>query len=137
MQGDPEPLRKRREGDRRTDRPGERAASAIGASSTIGNHVLPVVITDFKKTHPKIKIHLLVGNTKRVVELLNSGNIDLGLVEGEVTRQKMIGGKILSTNWFLLSPSYHPGQKKEVSISELTKEPFIFREGGSGHASDD
>ena len=106
---------------------------SIGASSTIGNYVLPVVITDFKKTHPKIKIHLLVGNTKRVVELLNSGNIDLGLVEGEVTRQKMIVEKILSDELMLIVPSYHPwAKKKDISISELTKEPFIFREGGSG-----
>jgi LysR family transcriptional regulator, transcriptional activator of the cysJI operon len=106
---------------------------SIGASSTIGNYVLPAVITDFKKTHPKIKIHLLVGNTKRVVEMLNSGNIDLGLVEGEVTRQKMIVEKILADELMLIVPAYHPwAKKKEISISELTKEPVIFREGGSG-----
>jgi len=106
---------------------------SIGASSTIGNYVLPVLITDFKKTHPKIKVHMLVGNSKRVVELLNSGNVDLGLVEGEVTRQKMAIEKILSDELLLIVPSYHPwAKKKEISISELTKEPFIIREGGSG-----
>lgn len=106
---------------------------SIGASSTIGNYLLPGVITDFKKTHLKIKIHLLVGNTKRVVELLNSGNIDLGLVEGEVARQKMFVEKLIPDELLLVVPSYHPwAKKKDVSISELTKEPFIFREGGSG-----
>ena len=106
---------------------------SIGASSTIGNYVLPGVITDFKKNHPKIKIHLLVGNTKRVVEMLNSGNIDLGFVEGEVTRQKMVVEKILADELMLIVPAYHPwAKKKEISISELTKEPVIFREGGSG-----
>jgi len=106
---------------------------SIGASSTIGNYVLPALITDFKKTHPKIKVHMLVGNSKRVVELLNSGNVDLGLVEGEVTRQKMAIEKILSDELLLIVPSYHPwAKKKEISISELTKEPFIIREGGSG-----
>lgn len=106
---------------------------SIGASSTIGNYVLPGVITDFKKTHPKIKIHLLVGNTKRVVEMLNSGNIDLGFVEGEVTRQKMVIEKILADELMLIVPAHHPwAKKKEISIGELTKEPVIFREGGSG-----
>ncbi len=106
---------------------------SIGASSTIGNYLLPAVITDFKRTHLKIKIHLLVGNTKRVVELLNSGNIDLGLVEGEVTSQKMQVEKLLSDELLLVVPAHHPwAKKKEVLISELTKEPFIFREGGSG-----
>lgn len=106
---------------------------SIGASSTIGNYLLPGVITDFKRTHLKIKIHLLVGNTKRVVELLNSGNIDLGLVEGEVTRQKMQVDKLIPDELLLVVPSHHPwAKKKEVSINELTKEPFILREGGSG-----
>jgi len=106
---------------------------SIGASSTIGNYLLPAVITDFKKAHFKMKIHLLVGNTKRVVELLNSGNIDLGLVEGEVTRQKMVVEKLIPDELLLVVPSFHPwAKKKEISISELTKEPFIFREGGSG-----
>lgn len=106
---------------------------SIGASSTIGNYLLPGVITDFKKTHLKIKIHLLVGNTKRVVDLLNSGSIDIGLVEGEVTRQKMIVEKLIPDELLLVVPAYHPwAKKKEIPISELTKEPFIFREGGSG-----
>lgn len=106
---------------------------SIGASSTIGNYLLPGVITDFKKTHLKIKIHLLVGNTKRVVDMLNSGSIDIGLVEGEVTRQKMIVEKLIPDELLLVVPAYHPwAKKKEIPISELTKEPFIFREGGSG-----
>lgn len=106
---------------------------SIGASSTIGNYLLPAVITDFKKHHLKIKVHLLVGNTKRVVDLLNSGNIDLGLVEGEVVRQKVIIDKMLSDELLVVVPSHHPwAKKKDISISELTKEPFIFREGGSG-----
>jgi DNA-binding transcriptional LysR family regulator len=45
----------------------------------------------------------------------------------------MIVEKILSDELLLIVPSHHPwAKKKEISISELTKEPFIFREGGSG-----
>jgi DNA-binding transcriptional LysR family regulator len=106
---------------------------SIGASSTIGNYLLPGVITDFKKAHLKIKIHLLVGNTKRVVDMLNSGSIDVGLVEGEVSRQKMVVEKLIPDELLLVVPSHHPwAKKKDIPISELTKEPFIFREGGSG-----
>ena len=105
----------------------------IGAGSNIGNYLLPSVITDFKRTHPKIKIHLQVGNTKRVVELLHSGNIDLGIVEGDVVRQKMIVKKLISDELLVIVSPTHPwAKKKEVSISDLTQEPFIFREAGSG-----
>jgi LysR family transcriptional regulator, transcriptional activator of the cysJI operon len=105
----------------------------IGAGSNIGNYILPTVITEFRRTHPKMKIYLHVSNTKRVIELLNSGNIDLGLVEGDITRQKITVKKLLSDELVLIVPPEHAwAKKKDVSISELVKEPFIFREAGSG-----
>ncbi len=106
---------------------------SIGASTTIANYLLPGVISDFRKTHPKIKVHLLVSNTKRVVELLNAGNIDIGLVEGDVARQKMVVEKLVADELTLIVSPLHPwAKKKNISILEITKEPFIFREEGSG-----
>ncbi len=106
---------------------------SVGASSTIGNYLLPGVIADFRKTHPKIKVHLLVGNTKRVVELLNAGSIDIGLVEGDVARQKIVVDKLVTDELALIVPPIHPlAKKRNISIFEITKEPFIFREEGSG-----
>ena len=65
--------------------------------------------------------------------MLNSGSIDVGLVEGEVSRQKMVVEKLIPDELLLVVPAHHPwAKKKDISISELTKEPFIFREGGSG-----
>lgn len=106
---------------------------SLGASTTIGNYLLPRVIADFKKTRPKIKIHLLVGNTKRIVELLTAGNIDLGLVEGEVLRQKISVEKLIDDELCLTVPPQHLlAKKKYASILEINKEPFILREEGSG-----
>lgn len=106
---------------------------SIGASTTIGNYMLPSVIADFKAKNPKMKIHLLVGNTKRVIELLNAGNLDLGLVEGEVTKYKIVSEKLISDEMNLLVPAEHPwARKKDVSLLDIAKEPFIFREEGSG-----
>lgn len=105
----------------------------IGAGSTIGNYLLPSVISDFRKAHPKIKIHLFVANMQRVIELLNAGNINVGLVEGDVKRQKIVVEKLLSDELLLIVPSHHPwAKRKEVSVSELIDEPFILREAGSG-----
>ena len=106
---------------------------AVGAGSNIGNYLLPSLITEFRNAHPKIKIYLHVSNTKRVVELLNAGNVDIGLVEGDVVRQKMVVKKLLSDELVVIVPLHHPwAKKKEVSVSDIVKEPFIFREAGSG-----
>jgi len=105
----------------------------IGAGSTIGNYLLPSVISDFRKTHPKIKVHLFVANMQRIIELLNAGNINVGLIEGDVKRQKVVVEKLLSDELLLIVPPYHPwAKRKEVSVSELIDEPFILREAGSG-----
>ena len=106
---------------------------SIGASTTIGNYLLPVVISDFKTENPKMKIHLLVGNTKRVVDLLNSGNLDIGIVEGEIKKYKIISETLLSDELMLIVPADHPwAKKKDISMLDIIKEPFIFREEGSG-----
>ncbi len=105
----------------------------IGASTTLGNYVLPSIIVDFKKNHPKIKINVLIGNTKRVLDLLNSGVIDLGLVEGETARHKIKVESLITDELALIVPPFHPWAKKKViSVLEIPKEPFIMREEGSG-----
>jgi DNA-binding transcriptional LysR family regulator len=106
---------------------------SLGASTTIANYLLPKVIADFRKTRQKIKIHLQVGNTKRVVELLRAGNIDIGLVEGEVSKQKLTLEKLIQDELVLIVPPQHTfAKRKEVSLFEITTEPFIMREEGSG-----
>jgi len=105
----------------------------VGASTTIGNYLLPAVISDFRKNHPKIKIHLLVGNSKRIVELLKGGVIDLGLVEGEVTKFKIAMEKLIADELTLIVSTKHPWAKlNEISVLDLLKVPFVFREEGSG-----
>ena len=106
---------------------------SVGASSTIGNYVLPSVIADFKRKFPKVGVHLHVGNSKNVIDFINSGSVDVGLVEGDVNKQKLIVEKLIGDEMvFIMSPYHALSKKANVSIMELSKEPLIFREEGSG-----
>ena len=106
---------------------------SVGASSTIGNYVLPSVIADFRRKFPKVGIHLQVGNTKNVIDFLNAGSVDIGLVEGDVNKQKLLMEKLIPDEMvFIMSPYHHLAKKSSISIMELSKEPLIFREEGSG-----
>lgn len=106
---------------------------SIGASTTIGNHVLPTVLAEFRKNYPKIRVRLFVGNTRRIIELLNVTTIDIGIVEGDVTRQKLKVERLIQDELVVIVSPQHPwAKKKEISIFEVTKEPFIIREEGSG-----
>lgn len=105
----------------------------IGAGTTVGNYILPSVIVDFKRIHPKIKIQVVIGNTKRILELLNSGVIDMGIVGEATPKTKVKVEPLLSDELGIVVPNIHPWAKKRtVSITDVTKEPFILREEGSG-----
>ncbi len=106
---------------------------SIGASSTIGNYVLPVVISEFKKRFPKVNVRLVINNTKTVVDFLNAGSVDVALVEGDIKKQKLAKEKLISDEMVLVFPPTHPwARRSTISIMEVAKEPFIFREEGSG-----
>jgi len=105
----------------------------VGASSTVANYVLPAVVADFRRIHPKTRVNLLVGNSKKVVEMLNSGTIDVGLIEGEVNRQKIVMERLAEDELVLIMPPSHPlAGRKDIPVAELAREPFIIREDGSG-----
>ncbi|MDO8281419.1 MAG: selenium metabolism-associated LysR family transcriptional regulator [Thermodesulfovibrionia bacterium] len=106
---------------------------SVGASSTIGNYILPSVISEFKKKYPKVGIHIHISNTRNVIEYLNTGNVDIALVEGEIKKQKLIVEKLIPDEMVLIMSPLHPWAKRlSISIMELSKEPMIFREEGSG-----
>ena len=106
---------------------------SVGASSTIGNYILPSIVSDFRRKFPKVGVHIHIGNTKNVVDFLNSGSVDMGLVEGDVQKQKLTMEKLIPDEMvFVMSPYHHLAKKSTISIMELSKEPLIFREEGSG-----
>lgn len=54
----------------------------IGASTTIGNYLLPALIARFSELYAGAEASLLVGNTQQIEISLEQGDIDLGLIEG-------------------------------------------------------
>ena len=54
----------------------------LAASSTIGNHVLPLVLARLRATHPHINVDLRIGNTEQVEHAVLALEVDLGLTEG-------------------------------------------------------
>jgi DNA-binding transcriptional LysR family regulator len=106
---------------------------SIGASSTIGNYLLPHIIAAFKKKVPQVNISLVVSNTKTITERLNAGEIDIALVEGDVSKQRFSVETLISDELVvIMSPAHAWSERRSLSAIELTKEPLILREEGSG-----
>lgn len=54
----------------------------IGASTTIGNYVLPSLIQQINGNRPDARVEFYIGNTRDVVSEVEQLKVDIGLVEG-------------------------------------------------------
>lgn len=104
----------------------------VGAGTTVGNYILPAVSVDFKKRHPKIRVSISIGNTKKILEMLNSSMIDFGIISEAPMKSKFIVESIISDELCVICSADHPlSNQKSVSLYDIVKEPFIIREEGS------
>ena len=106
------------------------------ASSTIGNYVLPGLISTFMQTHPHIYINMRVLNTRAAEKLIVDRRVDIGFVEGEVNNEN-----VQVTPWFedelvLISNTENINGERDVCdvTTDLKKYKWVMREQGSGTA---
>ncbi len=118
----------------------------IGASTTIGNYVLPTLVAQMYETLPQANIELYIANTREVVSEIEQLNIDIALVEGmprpsdsKVIEQRawrtdtlMIFAK-RDSRWLRQSAEYNEEDGSyALTTEQLSKLPLLVREAGSG-----
>jgi len=105
----------------------------IGASTTIAEYMLPVLLGDFKRQHPDVNIRLKVSNTDEIVSMVENNVIDLGVVEAPVNNKNLAVELCRMDQLVAIVPPHHPLTKKQsVSIKDISQYSFISREEGSG-----
>jgi DNA-binding transcriptional LysR family regulator len=105
----------------------------VGASLTIGAHVLPWIIHVYHREMPEVEIFTQVDNTHVIEKLILEDRLDLGLVEGSIysphIREEMLNNDDLT---IICGPGHPLWEKGKIEINELTGNAFIIREPGSG-----
>jgi len=118
---------------------------AIGASTTPASYLLPYVVADFRRCHPRIDISLRSGNTAQVLAELS--RFDFGFIEGDVPEG--LPGDMLIMEWKrddvvaivrpdhalarCQPPGVHDGGRPaSVSLATVSAHPLVMREAGSG-----
>ena len=106
----------------------------IGASTTIGEYILPYVVGSFKQDYPDVNVTIQIMNTKEISSAVESKTFDLGIIEGPLEQSDVIEAhNFLEDELVLAIPSDHPFAKKEsITLEELKELPYITREPGSG-----
>lgn len=104
----------------------------VAASSTIGDYLLPYIISAFNKKYSDINIKLFIGNSKEVEEGVLSKVFNIGLVEDDIFSNKLDVEPFYKDEIVLISSINNPISSFLESVEELKNYSFIFREIGSG-----
>ncbi|MBE3068502.1 MAG: LysR family transcriptional regulator [Chloroflexi bacterium] len=105
----------------------------VGASTTVGNYLMPFYLGEFKRRYPEVKVSLIVENTRIIEDQLLDGLFQLAVVEHDVQNPLLIKQSIERDELILFISPRHPWVGREsITKQELMEEPFITREPGSG-----
>jgi len=103
----------------------------IGATKTIGECVIAGQAARFLK-NPRNRLDVLVGNTQEMLHLLEQGQIDFALVEGNFDRTQYDCRLYRREPFGGLCSRDHPFAGRTVPLEELFGETLLLREPGSG-----
>ena len=105
---------------------------AIGASTTIGSYLLPALLEQFHRSHPGIRISVVVANTRHIQQQLMDYALDIGLTEG-FAEQEAFHAAVFARDKLVpvASPDFARTNKLR-DLASLGAAPCILREEGSG-----
>ncbi|MEM7195759.1 MAG: LysR family transcriptional regulator [Pseudomonadota bacterium] len=105
----------------------------VGASTTIGEYFIPSILGAYQAEFPHVKLRLHVANTNGIIHMVESNEIDIGIVEGPVNNKNLITEVVWDDELVVICPPGHSlANQPAVRASELTDFAFISREEGSG-----
>ena len=104
----------------------------IGASTGPGGTVVPVVIGEFQRQHPEVRVALTVSDTQSVVELVARRELELGVV-GAARRHRGVGFEPFFRDEVVLAvPKRHPFAGRTITLEQLKAEPLVVMQEGAG-----
>lgn len=105
----------------------------IGTSITIGNRLLPSLLGRFAQLKPQVKTYVMIDNSQMIEQGILENKIDIGLIEG-VTHSPFLHREDFLDDELVLvcSPRHSWAQRPHIDIGELSGQPLLMRERGSG-----
>ena len=102
----------------------------VGASTTIVDYLMPPIICNYMNNYPDVKISLKEGNSKKIIDMIKEGSIDVGFVEGLITDPEIISEKIGVDELIVVTAD--PELTDQYYIDALARKRWVLREEGSG-----
>jgi DNA-binding transcriptional LysR family regulator len=104
----------------------------LGASTGPAAVVVPLLLCEFQRAHPEVRIALTVSDTQTIVDRVAARELELGIV-GAARRQRSVRFEpFLEDEVILACPPGHPFAGRTITLDELREESLIVMQEGAG-----
>jgi DNA-binding transcriptional LysR family regulator len=109
-----------------------RGTLELGASSGPGETVLPVLLCEFQRQHPEVRVALSVFDTQTVVDLVARRELELGVVGASRRHRGVVFEPFFRDEVILVCPPGHRFAGRTITLDDLRSEPLILMQEGAG-----
>ncbi len=104
----------------------------IGASITIGTHILPPLLRKYQESFPELRAEVTIEQSASVERHVLENDIDIGLIEAQPEHSDIVSVPFMEDVLCAIVPLGHPlAQQPEISLEQMAQYPFLMREKGS------
>ncbi|HLH99239.1 MAG TPA: LysR substrate-binding domain-containing protein [Acidimicrobiales bacterium] len=109
----------------------QRGRLSLGATPSITTDLLPPVLADFHRRYPKVDVSLREGGSRRLVDSLERGDLELAVVILPVEKAWVRAEPLVNEQLVLALPPGHPLTGRDrASVHDLAELPLVmFRDG--------
>ncbi|WP_372359677.1 LysR family transcriptional regulator [Xanthomonas axonopodis] len=108
----------------------------VGASTTIGNYVLPSLIASYRSAWPGAAVDVIIGNTREVAAAMSRLEVDIGLIEGPCHEADLQVVPWRQDELVIVAAPTHAvaqaAMRARVPLKALRQAHWLLREPGSG-----
>ena len=104
----------------------------LGASTGPAAIVVPLLLCEFQRANPGVKVALSVYDTQSVVDLVAERELELGIVGAARRHRSVRFEPFFEDEVILVCPPGHPFAGRTVELEELRSEQLIVMQEGAG-----
>lgn len=104
----------------------------LGVTLTVGEYMLARPLAELLVQEPSIQSRVVAADTRRLVDLLQSGDIDCALVEGFFDKSSYEWEPFRTEELVLICAPQHRFSQKPACYEDILDEHLLVRERGSG-----
>jgi LysR family hydrogen peroxide-inducible transcriptional activator len=103
----------------------------IGLIPTVGPYLLPRIAGALRERFPRLKLLLLEHQTNRLVELLKSGEIDVGILALPIPVERLVTRVLYTETFQVALPTDHRlARRRRLTLDDLDGETLLLLEDG-------